>query len=96
MTVRSSTLGPVGSPYSPAHMEQLLLLWDEIDDWAGAGRHLFLATAAEIAALSRILLSAGSSLALWCIVPPGHVNAALLGISAAFWGTFRRLQPRRG
>jgi hypothetical protein len=77
-------------------MELLLFLWDEIDDWAGAVRHLTAGAAAELAALSRPLLSAGSALALWCIVPPAHVNAALLGLSVTFCGTFRkRLHPRR-
>jgi len=27
-------------------MERLLFLWDELDDWLGAGRHLLLALAA--------------------------------------------------
>jgi hypothetical protein len=76
-------------------MEQLLFLWDEVDDWAGAGRHWLVATAAEIAALAGPILSAGSALALWWFVPPGHVDAALLGISAAFRGTFGR-RLRRG
>ena len=77
-------------------MEFFLFLWDEIDDWAGAGRHLAAATAAEFAVLSGPLLSAGSALALWFIVPPqSHVNAALLVLTATFWGTYRKgLRPR--
>jgi hypothetical protein len=76
-------------------MEFLLFLWDEIDDWAGAGWHLAAATAAEFAVLSGPLLSAGSALALWFIVPQSHVNAALLGLTATFWGTYKKsLQPR--
>jgi hypothetical protein len=77
-------------------MEFLLYLWDEIDDWAGAGRHLAAATVAEFAVLSGAFLSAGSALALWCIVPQSHLNAALLGLTATFWGTRRKsLGPQR-
>jgi hypothetical protein len=90
MTVRSSTPDSGGTPYSPADMEFLLLLWDEIDDWAGACRHLAASVAAEFAALTGPLLSAGSALALWFIVPQAHVNAALLGLTATFWGTYRK------
>ena len=76
-------------------MERLLFLWDEIDDWAGAGRHLAAATAAEIAVLSGPLLSASSALALWFLAPQSHMSAALLGLTATFWGSYRhRLHPR--
>jgi hypothetical protein len=75
-------------------MEFLLFMWDEIDDWAGAGRHLAASAAAEFAALAGPLLSAGSALALWFLVPQSHVNAALLGLTASFWGSYRsRLHP---
>ena len=75
-------------------MERLLFLWDELDDWAGAGRHLAAAAAAEIAVLAGPLLSASSALALWFLVPQSHMNAALLGLTATFWGSYRtRLHP---
>jgi len=96
MTVRSRTPASAGNPYSRANMEFLLFVWDEIDDWAGAGRHLAASTAAELAVLSGPLASAGSALALWFIVPQSHLNAALLGLTATFWGSYRsRLHPHR-
>ena len=74
-------------------MERFLLLWDEIDDWAGAGRHLAAATAAELAAYAGPLLSAGSALALWLLMPHSHINAALLGLTATLWGGYRKSLP---
>jgi hypothetical protein len=94
MTVRSRTPDCGGSPYSPVNMERLLFLWDEIDDWTGAGRHLAASTAAEFAVLAGPLLSASSALALWFFVPASHMNAALLGLTATFWVSYRtRLHP---
>jgi hypothetical protein len=82
------------SPYSSADMEHLLYLWDEIDDWTGACRHLAAAAAAELAVLAAPLLSAGSAVAVWFILPQAHINAALLGLTATFWGSYRkRLHP---
>jgi hypothetical protein len=96
MSVRSSTPDFGGSPYSPVNMERLLFLWDELDDWAGAGRHLAISTAAEVALLAGPLLSASSALALWFLVPQSHMNAALLGLTATFWGGYRKLlHPHR-
>ena len=69
-------------------MERLLFLWDELDDWAGLGRHLAASAGAELAPLA----SAGAAMALWFIVPASHVNAALLGLTATFWGTYRKGQ----
>jgi hypothetical protein len=94
VTVRSSTPHPEGTPYSPVNMERLLFLWDELDDWAGAGRHLAAAAAAEIAVLAGPLLSASSALALWFLVPQSHMNAALLGLTATFWGSYRTVCTR--
>jgi hypothetical protein len=75
-------------------MEHLLFLWDELDDWTGAGRHLAAAAAAELAVLAAPLLSAGSAVAIWFMVPQAHLNAALLGLTATFWGSYRhRLRP---
>jgi len=72
-------------------MERFLFLWDEIDDWTGAGRHLAAAAASEVAVLCGPLLSAGSAVALWFMVPQSHLNAALLGLTATFWGSYRKL-----
>ena len=83
-----------GTPYSPVDMERLLFLWDVMDDWAGAGRHLAASAAAEVAVLAGPILSASSALALWFFVPQSHMNAALLGLTATFWGSYRtRLHP---
>jgi hypothetical protein len=74
-------------------MERFLLLWDEIDDWAGASRHLAGSAAAELSAYVGPLLSAGSALALWLFMPHAHVNAALLGLTATIWGGYRKTLP---
>jgi hypothetical protein len=94
ITVRSSTPDFAGNPYSRAHMDRILLFWDEIDDWAGAGRHLAAAVASELVVLAGPLLSAGSAVAAWFMLPQFHMNAALLGLTATFWGSYRtRLHP---
>ena len=74
-------------------MERFLLLWDEIDDWTGAGRHLIATSAAELAASLGPLLSAASALALWFFMPHSHINAALLGLTATLWGGYRKSLP---
>jgi hypothetical protein len=68
-------------------MERLLLLWDELDDWAGIGRHWLASAASELAPVA----SAGLALALWFIVPQSHVNAAVLGLTATLWGSYRKV-----
>ena len=70
-------------------MERLLLLWDEFDDLTGAGRHLVVSAASSLAGLSTPLMSGLSALAIWFVAPQFHVNAAFLGLTAAFWGTYR-------
>jgi hypothetical protein len=90
VSVRSSTPDSGGSPYSPVDMERLLYLWDEIDDWAGAGRHLAAAAAAEVAVLGAPLLSVASAVAVWFMLPQAHLNAALLGLTATLWGSYRK------
>jgi hypothetical protein len=70
-------------------MERLLLLWDELDDLSGAGRHLVANAAASLGALSTPVISAAAALAIWFVAPQLHVNAAFLGLTAAFWGTYR-------
>ncbi|HTW38079.1 MAG TPA: hypothetical protein VMD49_05885 [Steroidobacteraceae bacterium] len=44
-------------------MERLLLLWDELDDLAGACRHLALAAADELAGVAAPLAAAACALA---------------------------------
>jgi hypothetical protein len=44
--VRRNTVPPVADPYDTAQLreesclEVLLLIWDEMDDWFGAARHV--------------------------------------------------------
>jgi len=73
-------------------MERLLLLWDEFDDITGAGRHLVVSAASSLAGPSAVVLSGLCSLAIWVVAPQLHVNAAFLGLTAAFWGTYRSSQ----
>ena len=70
-------------------MERLLLLWDEFDDLTGAGRHIVVSVASSLAGLSTPLMCAASALGIWFVAPQFHVNAAFLGLTAAFWGTYR-------
>jgi hypothetical protein len=72
-----------------SRMERLLLLWDELDDLTGAARHLVANAANSLGALSPAVISAASALAIWFVAPQVHVNAAFLGLTAAFWGTYR-------
>jgi hypothetical protein len=44
-------------------VERLLLLWDELDDLAGACRHVALSTADEVAGLAAPIAAAASALA---------------------------------
>jgi hypothetical protein len=70
-------------------MERLLLLWDEIDDLTGAGRHLVVSAASSLSGLTTPLMSGLAALAIWFVAPQHHANAAFLGLTAAFWGTYR-------
>jgi hypothetical protein len=70
-------------------MERLLYLWDELDDLSGAGRHVVVTAASSLGPFSRPIVSALAALAIWFIAPQLHVNAAFLGLTAAFWGTYR-------
>ena len=70
-------------------MERLLLLWDEFDDLTGAGRHIVVSAASSLAGFSTPLMCGLSALAIWFVAPQFHVNAAFLGLTAAFWGTYR-------
>jgi hypothetical protein len=71
------------------NMERLLLLWDELDDLSGAARHLVTSALSSLGALSAPVASAAAALAIWFVAPQVHVNAAFLGLTAAFWGTYR-------
>lgn len=70
-------------------MERLLYLWDELDDLSGAGRHLVMSATSSFGALAPPVMSGLSALAIWFVAPRFHVNAAFLGLTAAFWGTYR-------
>ncbi len=72
-------------------MEFFLHLWDELDDLAGACRHLATSAVAETAALSAPLVAAGSALGVWMLLPQFRLNAALLAGTATFWGAYRHL-----
>jgi hypothetical protein len=72
-------------------MEFLLHLWDELDDLAGACRHVATSTASEAVALSAPLVAAASALGVWMLLPQFRLNAALLVPTATFWGTYRHL-----
>jgi hypothetical protein len=45
-----------------ARVERLLLLWDELDDLAGACRHVARSTADEVASLAAPIAAAASAL----------------------------------
>jgi hypothetical protein len=70
-------------------MEFLLLLWDELDDFSGACRHVAGAAVAEVAVLTAPLATASSAVAVWLLLPQFRVNAALLACAATFWGAYR-------
>jgi len=72
-------------------MEFFLHFWDEIDDVAGACRHVATTTLAEAAALSTPVLAWGSALGVWLFAPQLRVNAALLAGSVTFFDMYRRL-----
>ena len=72
-------------------MECLLHFWDDLDDAAGACRHVATSALAEAAALSTPLLAWGSALGVWLVAPQLRVNAALLAGSVTFFDLYRRL-----
>lgn len=66
-------------------MERMLLLWDELDDWTGACRHLAMSTVSEIAMLTAPLAALGSSaVAIWLLVPQVWVTAVTAGLAAIY------------
>ena len=72
-------------------MERLLLVWDELDDWTHACRHVAFTTVSEVAQLGAPLATATSALAVWLFLPQFWINAALLAGTATFWGAYRHL-----
>jgi len=46
-------------------MERLLLLWDELDDFAGTCRHLAASAVEEVGAVSAPMTAAVSAFVLW-------------------------------
>jgi hypothetical protein len=50
-------------------MERLLLLWDELDDFAGTFRHLAASAVEEVGAVSAPVTAAVSALVLWLFRP---------------------------
>jgi hypothetical protein len=72
-------------------MEIFLHLLDELDDVAGACRHVARCAAEEAAALSAPLVAGASALGVWLLLPQFRLNAALLAGTATFWGAYRHL-----
>ena len=61
-------------------MERLLLLWDELDDLAGACRHVAISTADEVVSLAVPLAAFASALGAGLLLTLGwHAHTALLG-----------------
>jgi hypothetical protein len=72
-------------------MEFFLHFWDELDDVAGACRHVATTALAEAAALSMPLFAWTSALGVGLLAPQLRVNAALLAGSVTFFDLYRRL-----
>jgi hypothetical protein len=73
-------------------MEFLLHWWDELDDVAGACRHVATTAASEAAALSTALSAWSFALGVWLAAPQLGVNATLLAGGVTFFDLSRRLQ----
>jgi hypothetical protein len=72
-------------------MEFFLRYWDELDDAAGACRHVATTALAEAASLSTPMLAWASACGVWLLAPQLRVNAALLAGSVTFFDAYRRL-----
>ena len=72
-------------------MEFFLHFWDDLDDAAGACRHVATTALAEAAGVSRPLLVWTSALGVWLLAPQLSVNATLLAGSVTFLDLYRRL-----
>ncbi len=73
-------------------MEFFLHWWDELDDVAGACRHVATTAVAEAAALSTALLAWSFAVGIWLALPQLGVNATLLAGGVTFFDLYRRLQ----
>ncbi|HWF97974.1 MAG TPA: hypothetical protein VN691_02215 [Steroidobacteraceae bacterium] len=72
-------------------MEFFLHFWDELDDAAGACRHVATTALAEAAAVSTPLLAWASAVGVGLFAPQLRINAALLAGSVTFFDLYRRL-----
>ena len=72
-------------------MEFFLHFWDELDDAAGACRHVATTTLAEAAAVSMPLLAWASAVGVGLLAPQLRINAVLLAGSVTFFDVYRRL-----
>ncbi|MDE2049403.1 MAG: hypothetical protein KGL45_16790 [Gammaproteobacteria bacterium] len=72
-------------------MEFFLHFWDELDDVAGACRHVATTALAEAASLSTPLFAWASAVGVGLLAPQLRVNAALLAGSVTFFDLYRRL-----
>lgn len=61
------------------YVERLLLLWDELDDLAGACRHVAVSTADEVASLAAPLAAFASALGAGLLTVSWHLHSPLLG-----------------
>ena len=71
-------------------MEFFLLLWDELDDWSGACRHLTTSAVNEVSGLTAPLAVAASALGGWVMLSHSRAVAAM---HAVIQGTYRDLLP---
>lgn len=72
-------------------MEFLLLLWDELDDWAGACRHVAASAANEVAVVTTPLAAVGSAVGTWVVLSHSRLLAALYAGATSIWGSYRHL-----
>jgi hypothetical protein len=72
-------------------MEFFLHFWDELDDAAGACRHIATTSLTEAAALSTPFLAWASAVGVGLLAPQLRINAALLAGSVTFFDLYRRL-----
>ncbi len=72
-------------------MEFFLHFWDELDDAAGACRHIATTALVEAAAVSTPLLAWVSAVGVGLAAPQLRINAVLLAGSVTFFDLYRRL-----
>jgi hypothetical protein len=66
-------------------VERLLLLWDELDDLAGACRHVALSAADELAGAAAPIAAAASALAGGLLAMNWHAHVALVSQQSIPW-----------